>query len=94
MLFRSPRLEISFADGKRPNEIIEAEEFIGVKGYTAKGKRLTTYEIATIVFIEPSKPNEEPEIEEIIEPSESPIVVDEASLFKPTDEIPEQTSLF
>jgi len=90
-----PRVEIKYVDsGKRPDEIIDGEEFIAVKGYSAKGKRLTTYEVAEINFIDPIKPNIEPEIEEEVEEIEPPIIVDEASLFKPTDEVPEQKSLF
>ena len=88
-----PRVEVKYVDsGKRPDEIIDAEEFIGVKGYSAKGKRVTTHDVAEITFIEPIKPDEEPIIEEEVE--EPAIEVDEAALFKPTEEIPEQKSLF
>lgn len=88
-----PRLEIQFSDEKRPSEIIDAEEFIAVKGYSAKGKRLTTHEISTIKFIEPTKPDIEIIEEEFDENSPS-IDIDEASLFKPVDDTPEQKSLF
>jgi topoisomerase-4 subunit A len=50
-----PRLEIHFG-GKhksRDNEIIEVAEFIGVKSYKAKGKRLTSYMVDNIQEIEP-----------------------------------------
>ncbi len=50
-----PRLEIKFG-GKhknRDNEIIEVAEFIGVKSYKAKGKRLTSYMVDNIHEIEP-----------------------------------------
>lgn len=50
-----PRLELSFG-GKyknRPAEIIDAEEFIGVKSFKARGKRLSTYDIAQITALEP-----------------------------------------
>jgi topoisomerase IV subunit A len=50
-----PRLEIKFG-GKhknRDNEIIEIAEFIGVKSYKAKGKRLTSYMVDNIHEIEP-----------------------------------------
>ena len=88
-----PRVEVKYVDsGKRPDEVIDAEEFIGVKGYSAKGKRVTTHDVAEITFIEPIKPDEEPIIEEEVE--EPAIEVDEAALFKPTEEIPEQKSLF
>jgi topoisomerase-4 subunit A len=50
-----PRLEIHFG-GKhksRENEIIEVAEFIGVKSFKAKGKRLTSYMVENIQEIEP-----------------------------------------
>jgi topoisomerase-4 subunit A len=50
-----PRLEIQFG-GKhknRDNEIIEVAEFIGVKSYKAKGKRLTSFMVDNIHEIKP-----------------------------------------
>ena len=50
-----PQLEVTFG-GKystRPTEMIDVEEFIGVKGVKAKGKRVTTYETASIRFVAP-----------------------------------------
>ena len=52
---RYPRLEIEFG-GKyidRENEIIEVAEFIGVKSWKAKGKRLSNYTIENVKEIEP-----------------------------------------
>jgi topoisomerase-4 subunit A len=89
-----PRVALKYVDSnKRPDEIIDGEEFIGIKGYSAKGKRLTTYELAHVGFIEPIKSNVEPEEEEIdeIEPT---ISVDEDALFKTNEDTPEQKSLF
>ncbi len=50
-----PRLEVKFGgrNKDRSSEIIEVAEFIGVKGYKAKGKRLTTYEVSIISELEP-----------------------------------------
>ena len=53
--------------------VIDAEEFIAVKGFKAKGKRITTYTVDTINELEPTRfpeptneqpeqPEEEPEI--------------------------------
>ncbi len=56
----NPQFEIKFG-GKnkdRANEIIEAENFIGVKSHKARGKRLSTYEIEQITEIENSLPEE------------------------------------
>ncbi|MGF1584013.1 MAG: DNA gyrase/topoisomerase IV subunit A [Bacteroidales bacterium] len=50
-----PRLEVSFG-GKnkdRGSEIIEVADFIGVKSYKARGKRLTNYEISLVSELEP-----------------------------------------
>ena len=60
-----PQLKIQFA-GKhkdRPEEIIDVNEFISVKGFKAKGKRLSTFETGLIEFIEPLEV-EEPEVNE------------------------------
>lgn len=73
-----PRFEISFGGkhSERDNEIIEVAEFIGIKGYRAKGKRLTNYSVDNIREIEPvvrreskvSSPKEEEEGEEAKQP--------------------------
>lgn len=60
-----PRLELEFG-GKNKNrvsEIIEVDEFIAVKSYKAKGKRLSNYEVAVVKELEPIKTRVE-EIEE------------------------------
>ncbi len=50
-----PRFEISFGgkNSDRANEIIEVAEFINVKSYKAKGKRLSNYVVDNIHEIEP-----------------------------------------
>ncbi|VAW16140.1 Topoisomerase IV subunit A [hydrothermal vent metagenome] len=52
---RYPRLEIEFGgkNNERENEIIEVAEFISVKSWKAKGKRLTNYEVENIKELEP-----------------------------------------
>ena len=74
-----PRLELTFnePDTFRGPQIIEAEEFIGVKGFKAKGKRLTTYSLAQVKELEPTRvPDGEveeetiEEVEEVIDPDE------------------------
>ena len=50
-----PRFEIKFG-GKnegRKQEIIEVAEFIGVKSFRAKGRRLSNYSVADIREIDP-----------------------------------------
>ncbi|BAX79668.1 DNA gyrase/topoisomerase IV subunit A [Labilibaculum antarcticum] len=49
-----PRFEIAYG-GKnedRPNEIVDGEEFIAVKSYKARGKRLSIYDISKVKEIE------------------------------------------
>lgn len=67
---RYPRFEIEFGgkNDQRENEIIEVEEFIGVKSYKAKGKRITNYEVGNIFEIEPIIKDED--IKEEEEPAE------------------------
>ena len=64
-----PRLEIEFGGEKndRENEIVEVAEFIGVKSYKAKGKRLSSYEVKDIRELEPIIKDEDikPEEEEL-----------------------------
>lgn len=52
---RYPRFEIQFGgkNAERENEIIEVAEFIGIKSWKAKGKRLTNYEVKNIKELEP-----------------------------------------
>ncbi len=60
---KNPKFEISFG-GKnegRPNELIDASEFIGVKSYKARGKRLTTLEVDSVEDITPEETNIEQE---------------------------------
>jgi topoisomerase-4 subunit A len=56
-----PRFEIKFggAHKTRPAEIISAEEFIAVKGVKAKGKRMTTFVVASVTELEPLIPDDE-----------------------------------
>lgn len=59
-----PRIKVTFAgaDAFREPLVIDAEEYIGVKSYKAKGKRVTTFEVGTIEEIEPREvPDDEEE---------------------------------
>jgi topoisomerase-4 subunit A len=57
--FQFPQFELDFGGkhAKRENELVDAEEFIAIKGAKARGKRLTTLEVDTIKEIEPVKPD-------------------------------------
>ena len=69
-----PRLEVVFGghDSFRDPMIVEADEFIAVKGFKAKGKRLTTYAIDTINELEPTRqPEPQPAADESEEEPEN-----------------------
>ncbi len=71
---KGAELEITFGGQheQRPVEMVDVDEFITVKSHRAKGKRLTTYEVASLRFIEP----EEPEVEDE-EPMDEPLMDEE-----------------
>lgn len=52
-----PMVRVAFggADSIRPAMEIDAEQFIGVKGFKAKGKRISTWKIDTIEEMEPKR---------------------------------------
>ena len=56
-----PRLEITYkgAQASRPADTVTVADFIGIKSHRAKGKRLSTYDIDTLTFIEPEEVSEE-----------------------------------
>lgn len=58
---RYPRFEVKFggADSFREPMIIDAEEYIGVKSFKAKGKRVSNWAIESITAIEPREVSEE-----------------------------------
>lgn len=62
-----PRMEVVFGghDAFREPLVIDAEEFIGVKGFKARGKRLSTFDIETINELEPVRfaPAAQPAVE-------------------------------
>ena len=55
-----PRLLLSYkvsdAGNSFPDDEVNVEEFIGIKSYKAKGKRLSTREIESWQFLEPFQP--------------------------------------
>ena len=85
-----PRLQLSYqvsdAGNSFPDDEINVEEFIGIKSFKAKGKRLSNREIESFQWLEPF----EPEILETPEPSGS----DEPSSSVPEEpETPETTEV-
>jgi topoisomerase-4 subunit A len=103
-----PRLQVVYGgqDEFRGSEEIDVEQFIAVKGFKAKGKRLTTNQIDSIIELEPTRfpePEESTERAEELEPEETEEPMEEAmpeddphpmTRQQIIDEITGQTSLF
>ncbi len=91
-----PRIEVTYAGAhsNRPADIIDVESFIGVKSHKARGKRVTTYQVSTIKFLEPERfieeeeeiiePTNEEAIEEIIESTESTVSNEDGEFRQPS----------
>ena len=60
-----PRINVVFGghDSFREPMIVDAGEFVGVKSFKAKGKRLTTFAVDKIEELEPIMREEEPEVQ-------------------------------
>ena len=65
---QDPDLLLHYEDPERPDTEVDAAEFIGVKSFKAKGKRLTTLPLREVTEI--PKPEPEPETEEQVEDAE------------------------
>jgi topoisomerase-4 subunit A len=98
-----PRIEVIFGgkDQAREPLVIDAEEFIGIKSFKSKGKRITSFEVQTIDELEPTRFPEEPkEPEETEQENSSEVdenkVVDESEKSNSDliDEITGQMKLF
>lgn len=78
---RRPFVTLEFSDDDRPPLGVDAEEFIGVKSYKAKGKRLTLNEVSAVSSedLAPEQPEEEePAPETDAEPLEAALSADDA----------------
>ena len=96
-----PRLQVNFGgvDAARPPLEIDVESYIGVKGVKAKGKRITTWKVASIEELEPLR-QPEPTVTEAEEPleAEEDITIEDPDAGKSQqqviDEITGQLNLF
>lgn len=78
---RYPRIQFEYAgeNASRDPLVIDADEFIGVKSVKARGKRVTTFEVAAATELEPIE-KEPPETEEAeVEDPEAPAPEDEGA---------------
>lgn len=75
-----PRIQVMFGgrDSFREPLLIDVDEFIGVKSFKAKGKRITTFEVEEVVELEPIR---------FPEPETEPIDSEEASISNESDNI-------
>ena len=93
-----PRLQVTYGgnDAFRGSEEIDVEQFITVKGYKAKGKRLTTWQIASVEELEPTRFPEPPSAEEFASSEEEEDLDPDAgkSQQQVLDELTGQLSLF
>ncbi|MFV0396645.1 MAG: DNA gyrase/topoisomerase IV subunit A, partial [Bacteroidales bacterium] len=93
-----PRFEVTFGGGdsfRQPLEI-DVEEFIGVKSFKARGKRISTYLVDTVTELEPLRFPEEQPAEEMNDPEseEEPQQEEEINEKDLLDEITGQLKLF
>ena len=94
-----PRVEIVFGgnDAFREPLVLDAEEFVAVKGFKAKGKRVSTYEVDSVNELEPTRfATPEAEASPIVSTDEEPEgePTDEQSTADILDEITGQMKLF
>lgn len=93
-----PRIEVVFGghDAFREPLVLDAEEFIGVKGFKAKGKRISTFEIEVINELDPIRfaPKIDQEQEEREEEEAVTEIESEKSNTDIIDEITGQMKLF
>lgn len=91
-----PLIRVTFggADSTRMPMDIDAEQFIGVKGFKAKGKRITTWEIASIEELEPLRYPEEAEEkaeEEAVESADEAMESDDNAMESTDEAVKEAT---
>lgn len=94
-----PRIKVTYGghDAARSPEEIDAEQFIGQKGFKAKGKRISTWQIGTIEELEPvrfPKPEVQDDEDEVEEEPENLDPDAGKSQQQVIDELNGQLSLF
>ena len=94
-----PRIKVTYGghDAARSPEEIDAEQFIGQKGFKAKGKRISTWQIGTIEELEPVRfpePEVQDDEDEVEEEPENLDPDAEKSQQQVIDELNGQLSLF
>ena len=96
-----PRFDVKFGGGDafRENLVIDADEYIGVKSFKAKGKRVSNFAIDSITEIEPREVPEEEQQQAVVADMDdadtaSERMSDEISQQEVRDQLTGQTRLF
>jgi topoisomerase-4 subunit A len=91
-----PRLELKFGGKHKKKDpvILEAADFIAVKGYKAKGKRLSNYEVTVVNELEPIRFKAELPVPPVEELPDEPVPVDIEPKIPEGGDTGEQMSLF
>ena len=79
-----PRLEVTFKgkNADREPEVIDVAEFIAKKGFKAKGRRISTLDVAKVTFVEPF-PEPELSMEEEMEEDAIELADDDSADLEP-----------
>ena len=91
-----PRIKVTMGapdDFREPIEL-DAESFIAVKSVKAKGKRVTTFNVASVEELEPTRKPQEPEPSSVLEPVDVASSDDDESQEDVRDELNGQMHLF
>jgi topoisomerase-4 subunit A len=91
-----PRIKVTMGapdDFREPIEL-DAESFIAVKSVKAKGKRVTTFNVASVEELEPTRQPEVPEPSTVLEPVDEVSPEDDESQEDVRDELNGQMHLF
>ena len=91
-----PRIKVTMGapdDFREPIEL-DAESFIAVKSVKAKGKRVTTFNVASVEELEPTRKPQEPEPSAVLEPVDVASPDDDESQEDVRDELNGQMHLF
>jgi topoisomerase IV subunit A len=93
-----PQIELEFAEvkgKKRDKETILLADFIGVKSYKAKGKRMSDYTIENIIILDPL-PYDEPELPDEVDEADPDVVSEESvdeSIDDPEEKLDEENGI-
>ncbi|MBO5217599.1 MAG: DNA gyrase/topoisomerase IV subunit A [Alistipes sp.] len=77
------------AHASRPADEMDVDSFIAIKSHRAKGKRITTYEVDTLSFIEPEEPESSLAEEATVEDDAEPMIEQGLDIGEAMDIVPE-----